>query len=129
MTLTIVVQNTKSVQNYSREGTVNFSYTLPEALHFDEPHFARLVWLGGSKKSCLVFADFVKTQYVNGQLEPFLGCSGSSAIGSPWIPLASSYIPSFGFIKVRPTNFSSLSEETKLTLIVEIHGAPSTPGL
>lgn len=125
---TLVIQSEIS-QLHRRQGA-NFvtSYSLPNSLHFDKQYYARLVWLGGVNKSVLVFADFVQRQHVNGSLEPYLGCSASSARNG-WVPLASNHIPAFGVITVRPAIHAS-PRDLKLTIVIEIaHGAEGTSRL
>lgn len=99
--------------------TLHFSYNLPEPLKFSEPHCARLLWLGGSKKVCLLFADFVERQHVNGAFEPFLASTAVGAI-SGWVPLSSNQIPQIGYYKLRTANFETLEPGKKYTAVVEI---------
>ena len=96
-----------------------FSYRLTEPLIFQEPHFARLLWLGGSKETCLVFADFVESQNVNGAFEPYLGCSAAGSLKG-WVPLASNHIPAYGYIHLLHTDRTKIFGIKKLTAIIEI---------
>lgn len=95
------------------------TYTLAEQLHFEEPHFARLLWLGGSKEVALVFADFVKRQSVNNELLPYLGSSATGAYYS-WIPLASNHIPQTGIITIEHANKSSIAATSNFNIAIEI---------
>ena len=98
--------------------TLAFSYNLVDPLKFTEPHCARLLWLGGSKNPCLLFADFVERQNVNGSFEPFLASTAAGA-KTGWVPLASNQIPQIGYYKLRRANLAALGAGT-YTVVVEI---------
>ena len=96
------------------------SYNLAEQLDFTEPHCARLLWASGTiKASCLLFADFVKRTYVNGELEPFLGGTASEALVG-WVPLASNKIQQIGYYYIRRSDSGKINDDKKFTIIVEI---------
>lgn len=117
---TIVAQShSPGVQIFWREKRYVFSYHLIEPLKFTEPHFARLLWLGGGNSPNLVFVDFVKRQNVNGILEPYIGCSAAGSLEG-WVPLASDHIPSFGYIQVESSDKKKLSGVHNYTAIFEI---------
>ena len=129
---TIIIQSGLSELVYRNNGQYLISYKLTEPLKFSEPHFARLLWMGGYNKNIsLVFADFVERQEINGQLEPYLGCSAASSVPS-WVKLASNNIPSIGFIQVKLANTGSIPDYQKFTFIIEIasqswiHGTKSS---
>ena len=115
-----MVQNYKSTINKrSDKGlTYTVSYELTKPLEYEEDHFARLVSLSGAKEVILVFADFVRQQHVNGNLEPYLGTSALASRNS-WVPLTNNFIPSFGLLHFRKANLTTLPAK-KLE--------PTTPG-
>ena len=115
----LVIQNSKSKVNETSGSGYNFSYSLSKPLEFKEDHFARLVFLSGTKEIALLFADFVRRQEVNGALEPYLGASAAASLNS-WVPLANNCIPSFGLLHIRQANFSTLPEGKKVTAVIEI---------
>jgi hypothetical protein len=129
---TIVIQGGKSVVNNFTKGSHLYSYHLNEQLNFTEPHYARLLYLGGASDSCFVFADFVERQNINGELHPFLGCSAKQGNINSWVRLSSNHIPTCGYIQLRPTSpHRPLSATSTHTIIIEIasesfvHGAKS----
>ena len=132
--VTLVIQSPYSWENNRVEGNLVLSYHLAEPLRFKEQHFARLLWLGGDSTPTLVFADFVELQEVNSQRAPFLGCSASGAL-SNWVPLASDYIPDFGFLTLQRANQSKVPENKKWTVVIQIaskswiHGASRQAGV
>ena len=126
--VTLVVQSSKSHDNHQSDREIVLSYQLAEQLRFKEPHFARLLWLGGDTTPTLVFTDFVALQHVNGQRAPFLGCSAASAL-CDWVPLAADYIPDFGFLTLQRANYTNVPKNKKWTVLIQIaskswiHGA------
>ena len=117
---TIVTQTGQPIcRSYFVGKTLHFSYNLPEPLKFTEPHCARLLWLGGAKKPCLIFADFVERQSVNGSLQPFLASTAAGA-KSGWVPLNSTQISQIGYYQLRQANFEALESGKKYTVVVEI---------
>ena len=116
----LVVQNSKTSKVNRRVASeYTLSYDLAKPLEYKEDHFARLVSLSGSKVIVLVFADFVRRQQVNGQLEPFLGTSASNSLNS-WVPLANNSVIPIGCLHIRTANKSSIPAGTKLTVVIEI---------
>lgn len=126
--VTLVVQSTASHEFRHLGREVVLSYQLASPLRFKEPHFGRLLWLGGDSTPTLVFANFIELQQVNGQQAPFLGCSASGGLRD-WVPLASDYIPDFGFLTIQRANNSSIPKNKKWTVVIQIasktwiHGA------
>lgn len=118
---TIITQTVlPNCHSYTSGKNYYFSYNLAEPLQFTEPHCARLLWASGAVKvACLLFADFVKRQHVNGQLEPFLGGTAAGSLVG-WVPLASNQIPQVGYYYIRQADLGNLAEDKKLTVIVEI---------
>ena len=116
---TLVIQSEKSVHYQQSGKEVILSYQLSAPLVFQEPHFARLLWLGGDSAATLVFADFVERQEVNGEKLQYLGCSATGSLCG-WVPLASDYIPHFGFLFLRHANWSTAYATKKFTVIIEI---------
>jgi hypothetical protein len=117
---TIVIQTHDSQNHTSKEGSKWYiTYTLADILKFDEPHYARLLYLGGTKEICLVFADFLKRQNVNGVLVPYLGCSSTAASAS-WVPLSSNHIPQTGVITLISTTLTALTATSKITICIEV---------
>jgi hypothetical protein len=116
----IVVQSSQSSETRLEGSNFAISYSLPWSLLFLEPHFARLLFVGGYSKGLFVFADFVELQYVNGKVEPFLGCSSTSAVNT-WVPLASTHIPSIGYLHVRSAKGRTPADlGDKLNIVIEI---------
>jgi hypothetical protein len=124
-----------SVDSYAAEVVGNqchFSYKLPKDLSFSEPHIARLVWLRPKPKvPVFVFCDFLSGSFVQGQLRPLLG--GSGFVESPWVPVATNFIPSTGFVHLQthdhtPFKFTNqqLKGKAAFSLLIEI--APATHG-
>ena len=119
MPLTLVVQSAKSFESiYSNDGKYLISYKLPEPLHFDEPHFACLNRVTGAERPVLVFTDFTERQIVNGDLAPFLGCSGDGS--RTWIPIASNHIPSYGYLRLHTASDQKLGPNKSFTIIINI---------
>ena len=129
-TRVIVINSRESEKVFRHNGRFLISYRLTNPLKFSEPHYARLLWIGGRANVSFVLADFVARQEVNGQLEPYLGCSATGS-ASHWVPLSSNLIPSDGFIQIRFANGTAIPANTKFTLVIEIaseswvHGAQS----
>jgi hypothetical protein len=128
----IVVQSHLSKEHYlNDQGEQLFTYHLTRALNFTEPHYAKLLYIGGIDRASLIFTDFIASQEVSGNLEPFLGSSG---VGTErdWVALASNYIPTSGYIQVRYANTSNITKESNITCIIliesesNIHGAKGT---
>jgi hypothetical protein len=125
MPIKLVVQNSREDDlvrsKYSSSKFSHFiRYRLAEPLQFDEPHYARLLYCGGSKDPLLVFTDFTERQHVNGEFHSFLGSSSPNSKSS-WVALSSNYVPSVGIIKLSQTNQSSVPEGPKhYTLVIEI---------
>ena len=129
---TIVVQSAESTETHLEGANFLISYSLPWSLLFLEPHFARLLYVGGYGQALLVFADFVELQNVNGKAEPYLGCSANSAVNS-WVPLSSTHVSSIGYLHVRSTKGKTPADlEKKLTIVIEVaskawvNGAPGS---
>jgi hypothetical protein len=133
---TIVAQSgVEGSQYYFIDKKFYFSYNLVEALTFDEPHYARLLYFGGSnKQSLFVFADFLQRQNVNGHLEPYLGCSSVAATSS-WVPLASNHIPAIGYLQITTSDRKAIAGGYYFTIVIEIapkswiYGAQKQTGL
>ena len=134
----IVIQNGNSTVNkrWDKGNYYTISYTLVKDLEYkEEEYFARLVSVSGAKEVVLVFADFVRRQHVNGELEPYLGSSATTGRNS-WVPLANNVIPSFGLLHLRKANLTSLpakkikntsdSETPGYTLALVIEIAPKS---
>lgn len=115
----LVIQNNKSKINQFSGKEYTISYALASRLEFKEDHFARLVFLSGTKNIVLVFADFVRGQDVNGVLEPYLGSSATASLNS-WVPLANNSVPSHGLLHIRNANLTPLAAGRKITLVIEI---------
>ena len=122
MPLIIVTRSELSVDSHYSEGRYVIAYQLPESLLFEEPHYARLVYASGVNNSCLLFADFVQLQVVDGSLQPYLGCTAIGAERS-WVPLASNNLPSFGYFTVERLDRTKLPRAFSYRLIVEIASA------
>ena len=119
-TRVIVINSRNSEKVFHHDGRYLISYKLTDSLKFTEPHYARLLWLGGFNKNIsFVLADFVARQEVDGQLEPYLGCSATGS-ASHWVPLSSNLIPSDGFVQVRLANGKRIPANTNFVLLIEI---------
>ncbi len=124
----LIVQNLLEEDIVVQEGvngrTSHFlRYQLASSLRFQEPHYARLVHIGGVQLPVLVYTDFVERQHVNGQFSSYLGNSGASS-SNTWVPLASNHIPTFGFLQLSLANRGNLGDvesasDKKYTLIIE----------
>ena len=88
-------------------------YTLAGPLFFNNA-FARLLFVQGASRPCLVTAGFVAQQDVQGIEEPLLGLS--SLLPGPWVPLNSGVIPSLGSIGIRPVDDGSIKVKGKKNL-------------
>lgn len=89
-------------------------------LKFTEPHYARLLYLGGSANPVLVFADFLQRQQVNGELEPYLGTSSPQSPNS-WVRLDTDSIPEIGYIKLRRADNQAITTAApRFTVVIEI---------
>ena len=118
-TRVIVIHSGNSEKVFFHDGRYLVSYRLSNPLKFTEPHYARLVWLGGYKNVTIVFADFVERQEVDGEREPYLGCSAAASTPH-WVPLSSNFIPATGFLQIRLANGKRIPANQKFTIVVEI---------
>ena len=116
----LVVQNIKNSKvNYRVGSEYTLSYGLAKPLEYKEDHFARLVSLSGAKEVVLVFADFLRRQQVNGQLEPYLGTSAANSRNS-WVPLANNSVPAIGLMRIKTANTKHFSAGSNITVVIEI---------
>lgn len=129
MSQTIVIHSRKSESVNRVGGEYLVSYKFPRPLQLHEPHFARLIWITNvTNAPVLIYADFLAGQYVDGELEPYLGCSSPSSANS-WIPIASTYIPSYGYIRIAKHDGTSIASHKRFSIVFEIasqswiHGA------
>ena len=131
---TIVIQSDAPNSQLTRireSKTIQFAYHLDKPLEFNEQHYARLLWFGGTVAPCCLFVDFLQRQNFNGVLEPFLASTASGAKTS-WVPLASNYIPSVGYRYIRQDDGNGIRRGQKYTSVIEIaseswiNGATST---
>ncbi len=122
MPQTVVAQYTESGHQLINQETrtLSFSYHLTEVLKFSEPHYARLIFVGGAGNPTFVFADFVQPQQVNGQLESYLGCSSAGSVSS-WVPIATDSIPAFGYIHLRRADNRNITTKDPIfSVVIEI---------
>lgn len=102
-------------------------YMLHHTLQFDEPHYARLLWVYVTKQNqepldqpLVVVANFVQDQECKGDRYPFLGCSGISG-PQPWVALASPLcIPQSGHYIVSTPHYTPIPDNAHYTIIIEV---------
>ncbi len=101
-----------------------FSYILPEpAKQFEEPHFARLLWVYPKTKTPLyICADFVQEQLIDGKRIPFIGCT-DGAFQIFWAPLVINPLPTTGVIFASSCGGENLRLNLKLYVGIEIASA------
>ena len=119
---TIVIQSTAKNSEFKRireTKTVQFAYHPNKPLEFTEQHYARLLWFGGLTAPSSLFVDFLQRQNVNGVLEPYLASTASGA-KTTWVPLASNYIASFGYLYIRQEDGGGIREGQKYTVVIEV---------
>jgi hypothetical protein len=121
MSSVIVIQGVKSKVHRVFKGEHTYSYQLAEPFEFKEPHYARLLYVGSADKTQFVFVDFVVPQRVNDELLPYLGCSAKQGNTNPWLPVASTSIPSVGYFTLKPTDSKNLLATTsKQSIVIQI---------
>ena len=99
-----------------------FSYALPEAVTFDEPHVVRLILcLPASRPGYEVFIqpDFVVPHLVDGKYEPWIGVT-SWVDFATWVALQNNEIPATGLITVTLVRGNNIGANTNFTLGFEI---------
>ena len=89
-------------------------YTVSGPLYFGANAFARLLFVQGASRPCLVTCDFVAWQDVQGRAEQVLGIT--SLVPGPWVPLNSGIIDCLGTIGIRPVDDSSIKTRGKKSL-------------
>ena len=116
----IVFNSREAALRESLQSTFTFSYSLPETLHFEEPHAVRLLSII-PRPNTVVFIqpDFVAPQIVQDRFEPFLAASGASHNDS-WVDLAVNEIPAIGLIRIRNHNGNAIGANTNFTIIIEV---------
>lgn len=99
------------------------SYHLSEPLVFHEPHYARLVNIDGIGRPCIILADFVKSQQVNGIPTPLL-CVWSATQISTWVPIAQNYLSTTGLVEIYRSDGNPMTKndqrKTSIVLAIEI---------
>jgi hypothetical protein len=119
----IIVANSEFSQTTFDGKTFSFSYSLPQTLQVQGPHFARLLWINPRPKyPVFVFCDFVGDSFVDGQPQPWLGCSGSPLLGSviPWVRITRTTIPETGLFQIKQIGDADLPAHPKFCVIVQI---------
>ena len=89
-------------------------YTISGPLYFGAGAFARLLYVSGASRPCLITCDFVAWQDVQGRAEQVLGLS--SLVPGPWVPLNTGIIDCLGTIRIRPVDDSSIKVKGKKSL-------------
>jgi hypothetical protein len=121
MATVIVIPTVKSKVKKFSQGNHTYSYHLTTPLEFKEPHYARHLYVGSADKTQFVFVDFVVPQRVNDELLPYLGCSAKQGNTNPWLPVASTSIPSVGYFTLKPTDSKNLLATTsKQSIVIQI---------
>jgi len=117
-----VIDSAFSAQKELIGGDYYFSYNFPKEYSFAEPHFARLLWFYSTnlKTPFYLCVDFIEFQVINNERLPFLACTGEG-FDTFWSPLARNFIPSSGFIRLKPHSTTAFpKKEANITVAIEI---------
>lgn len=116
----LLVLQTSNALDYQLhgDGSVTFSFALPDFFDATKPHALKLLFLTGAKQTLLCSSNLVAPQALDGELRPLLGTSNADS--NVYIPVRTNLVAAVGELNIRPLDGEKLSKLENLVMALHL---------